>query len=161
MAGEPATRTTTHGEIVNNSSETGTSSFTVQTGVLQVIGAGVFFQQFRVRPPGEPAQPTGLRGRVVRGRAAHERELVQTLVLAIRPVGRYHLLVLARRQLELLPGVSLENVMSVGALSFDSAGCKRHARHVNNIVMIAIISPSLGINELRVEMKFKKCCYLN
>lgn len=105
---------------------------TVQTGILQIIGTGILFQQFRMRPPGEPAQPTRFGRRIVRGRPADERELVQALVLAIRPVGRYHFLVLGRRQFKLLPGVSFENVVPVRAFPLDPAGCKRYRKRLES-----------------------------
>lgn len=76
-----------------------------------------------MRSSGEPAHPTGLGRRVVRGRSADERELVQTLVLAVRPVGRYHFFVFGGRQLEFLAGVPFEDVMSVGAFPLNPAGC--------------------------------------
>lgn len=85
-----------------------------------------------MRPSGEPAQPTRFRRRIVRGRPADERELVQALILAIRPVGCYHLLVLGRRQFELLPGVSFENVVPVRAFPLDPAGCKRYRKRLES-----------------------------
>jgi len=83
-----------------------------------------------MRSSGKPAQPARFGRRVVRDRPANEREFVQTLVLAVRPVGRYHFLVVVGRQLQFLPSVSLEYVMSVGTFSLDSAGCKTNAREI-------------------------------
>lgn len=97
------------------------ASFRVQAGILQVVRVWIVLQQFRMGAAREATHRAAAERRVVVRGPAHERELVQALVLAVGTVGGRHLLDVGHGQLEFLSGVALEHVPAAGTLTVGSA----------------------------------------
>ena len=71
-------------------------------------------------PSGEPTQSTSAHRAIESRRSTNEAELVQTFVFTFASVAGHHFLDVGFGKLELLAGVSFEDVASVWTVPFES-----------------------------------------